>query len=180
MCCVPNWEEPNWGGTFLEGSNWKEPNWETHMRIRIGKDPNSESYRRIRIGRNLPRTFRVVSWSGPRHDRILESPGTRTHAREARPLGGWRLSVSGEATPPRLQGGARLRPASPCGRERDGVSERGVRPQRSGGRALQVPCRAPDILAIRPLGWRLLPPYTRRHRTLDGERNRRGGPNMRP
>ena len=107
------------------------------------------------------------------------NPGN-PNTRDVRPQGGWRLSVSGEATTPRPQGVARLRPASPCGRERDVVIERGVRPQRSGGRALQVPSRAPGTLAIRPLGWRLLPPFTGRHRTLDGEHSRRGGPNMRP
>ena len=90
--------------------------------------------------------------------RILESPGTRTHAREARPQGGWRLSVLGEATPPRLQGVARLRPASPCDRERDGVSGRGVATSEVWWQGSAGALWAPGILAIRPLGWRLLPP----------------------
>ena len=154
----PGCQDPRCQGSGCQGSGCQDPG---------RQDPGPR-----------PGSVLVGAETGPRTEFGPQEP--RTHARVARPQSGWRLSVSGEATPPRLQGGARLRPASPCGRERDGVSEQGVRPQRSGGRALPVACRAPGTLAIRPLGWRPLPLYTRRHHTLRDERNRRGGPSMRP
>ena len=46
-----------------------------------------------------------------------------------------------------VQGVARLLPASPCDRGPHGVCDWGVRPQGSGGQALQVPSRAPCTLA---------------------------------
>ena len=111
-----------------------------HMRVQVLRAP---SHMRVQVLRApstyegassaSPLSYESASSADPLSYESESSGGTptaqnsglqepRTHAREARPQGGWRLSVLGEATPPRLQGVARLRPASPCGRERDGVS----------------------------------------------------------
>ena len=74
------------------------------------------------------------------NSRKTESP-ENLHTRGERVSGvGGATPGGGEATPPRLtQGVARLRLAPPCSRGRDGVRDRGVRPQVSGSQALQVP-----------------------------------------